>query len=284
MSKTPDGVDPDQLNTTARKVLLNGLEALAAHRFAITVIGAQAVYLRTTNAALQSAAFTSDGDLALDPAVLGDEPLVDEALTAAGFRLRDVSQPGLWVRSEIVGDREVEVELDILAGSSLTTGGRAARIPPHGRMSAKKVEGIEVAVIDRSPMLVKGLAPDDTHALEVNVAGPVALLVAKAFKIRDRLEDAARRRPDRLVNKDAADVLRIMMSVPPKDVAASFAALVGDPRVGQVAAEGLILLRAQFGGADTPGVRMAVEALAGDLAAERVRALAPAYTRAIEGA
>lgn len=103
MSKSPDGVDPDQLNTTARKVLLNGLEALAAHRSAIIVIGAQAVYLRTTNAALQSAAFTSDGDLALDPAVLGDEPLVDEALVAAGFRLRDVNQPGLWVRSEVVG-------------------------------------------------------------------------------------------------------------------------------------------------------------------------------------
>ena len=29
MSTTPDGVDPDQLNTTARKVLLDGLEALA---------------------------------------------------------------------------------------------------------------------------------------------------------------------------------------------------------------------------------------------------------------
>jgi hypothetical protein len=64
MSKTPDGVDPDQLNTTARKVLLDGLEALSSHRSAITVIGAQAVYLRTTKAALQSAAFTSDGDLA----------------------------------------------------------------------------------------------------------------------------------------------------------------------------------------------------------------------------
>ncbi|MEU4762795.1 hypothetical protein AB0H12_06050 [Actinosynnema sp. NPDC023794] len=242
------------------------------------------MYLRTTNAALQSAAFTSDGDLALDPAALGDEPLVDEALSAAGFRLRYASQPGLWVRSEVVGEREVEVELDILAGSSLTTGGRAARIPPHGRMSAKKVPGIEVAVIDRSPMLVKSLDPDDTRAVEVAVAGPVALLVSKAFKAKDRLDDAARSRPGRLVNKDAADVLRIMMSVPPKVVAASFAAVIRDPRVGQVAIDGLELLRKQFGAAGTPGVLMAVEALAGDLEAERVRALAPAYVRNLGGA
>ncbi|MFE9745678.1 hypothetical protein ACFYOT_12300 [Saccharothrix saharensis] len=282
MSKAPDGVDPDQLNTTARKVLLDGLEALAPHRTAITLIGAQAVYLRTTQAAIRSAAYTSDGDLALDPDLLGDEPLINEALAEAGFTLRDPNQPGLWVRTEVVADREVEVELDILAGDSLAQGGRAARIPPHGKMSAKKVPGIEVAVVDRAPMLVRSLASDDPRSVEVHVAGPVALLVAKAFKIRDRLSDAARNRPDRLVNKDASDVLRIMMSVRAKEVASSFAALIRDPRVGEVATEGLALLRALFGGADTPGVRMAVEALAGDLNAERIRALAPAYIRSLD--
>ncbi|MFD1148935.1 hypothetical protein [Saccharothrix hoggarensis] len=278
MSKVPDGVAPDQLNTTARKVLLDGLEALAAHRAAITVIGAQAVYLRTSKAALKSAAFTSDGDLALDPDVLGDEPLVDEALTAAGFRLRHAEQPGLWVRPEVIDGRAVEVELDILAGHSLASGGRAARIPPHGKMSAKKVRGIEVAVVDRSPMVVRSLTPEDDRRVEVNVAGPVALLVAKAFKIEDRLLGAAKR-PDRLVNKDAADVLRIMMAVPVREVASSLAELVRDPRVGPVATAGVEMLGTQFGGADAPGVQMAVDALAGDVPADRVRLLAPAYLR-----
>ncbi|MFI9009546.1 hypothetical protein ACIGNX_20190 [Actinosynnema sp. NPDC053489] len=278
MSKVPDGVDRDRLTITARKVLLDGLEALASHRSAITVIGAQAVYLRTVNAALRSAAFTSDGDLAIDPAVLGDEPLVDEALVAAGFRLRNADQPGLWVRSEVVGGGEVDIELDILAGASLTTGGRAARIPPHGKMSVKKVPGIEVAVVDRSPVVVRSLAPEDVRSVEVAVAGPVALLVSKAFKIHDRLENAANR-PDRLVDKDAADVLRIMMTIPVREVATSFARLVRDPRVGSIAAGGLALLRRQFGGADAAGVRMAVNALAGDLDGERVRLLAPTYVR-----
>lgn len=182
----------------------------------------------------------------------------------------------------MIAGREVEVELDILAGDSLAQGGRAARIPPHGKMSAKKVPGIEVAVVDRAPMLVRSLALDDPRSVEVHVAGPVALLAAKAFKIRDCLSDAAGKRPDRLVNKDASDVLRIMMSIRAKEVASSFAALIRDPRVGEVATEGLALLRAQFGGADTPGVRMAVEALAGDLNAERIRALAPAYIRSLD--
>jgi hypothetical protein len=82
MSKAPDGVDPDRLNVVARRVLLDGLNALRPHLRAITVVGAQAVYLRTPGAAVASAAYTSDGDLSIDPMLLGDEPLVNEALAA----------------------------------------------------------------------------------------------------------------------------------------------------------------------------------------------------------
>jgi hypothetical protein len=101
-------------------------------------------------------------------------------------------------------------------------------------------------------------------------------LVAKAFKISDRLGDVARR-PDRLTDKDAGDVLRIMMATPAAEVATSFTELVVDQRVGDVAKKGLALLHDLFGGADTPGVRMAVAALLGDVPAERIRLLAPAF-------
>ena len=276
MSKAPDDVDPNLLNITARRVLLDGLEALGAHRDAVTVIGAQAVYLRTPDAAVASAAFTSDGDLGLDPERLGDEPLVEQALTGAGFTLRSTDQPGLWVRTEVIGGEPVEVELDILVGASLTLGGRGARIPPHDKMVAKKVPGIEVAVVDRSPVVVRSLTLDDPRSVEVNVAGPAALLVAKSFKIDDRLRDAARR-PDRLNDKDAADVLRLMMYTRPAEVEASFAGLLTDARVGEVAAKGLDLLQVLFGGAATPGVDMAVRALTGDQPSARIRAPAPAY-------
>jgi hypothetical protein len=86
-------VCPEQLAVVARRVLLDGLDALRPHIDAITVIGAQAVYLRTPHAAIASAAYTSDGDLGVEPTVLGDEPLIDEALKDAGFSLKLTISP-----------------------------------------------------------------------------------------------------------------------------------------------------------------------------------------------
>ena len=105
---------------------------------------------------------------------------------------------------------------------------------------------------------------------------PAALLVAKAFKINDRLQQADAR-PARLSDKDAGDVLRIMRAIPAAQVAASFESLRDNPRVGDVAREGLRLLEALFGAPATPGVDMAVLALRGDLPDTTIRALAPAY-------
>ena len=276
MSRTPPGVRLEQLTIVARRVLLDGLAALQSHIAAITVIGAQAVYLRTPHAAIASAPYTSDGDLGVDPTLLGREPLIDKALRDAGFELKNDDQPGVWARQEMIDGRRVDVGLDILVGASVVGGRRGARIPPHDKMSAKKVPGIEVALVDRSPLLIESLDPDDGRAGTVNVAGPTALLVAKAFKISERL-GGADTRPDRLTDKDAGDVLRIMMAVPVATVAESFTELIADQRVGAVTAEGLRLLRELFGGAETPGVRMASAALRGDVPTERVRILAPTF-------
>jgi hypothetical protein len=71
----------------ARTVLLDALQALAAHRRALVVVGAQAVYLRTGSAGLVVAPYTTDGDVALDPSLLGDDPLLEEAMRQQGFRL-----------------------------------------------------------------------------------------------------------------------------------------------------------------------------------------------------
>jgi hypothetical protein len=62
----------DELYVIARRVLLDAFEALVAHRDAIVLVGAQAVYLRTGEADLAVAPFTTDGDLAIDPALLAE--------------------------------------------------------------------------------------------------------------------------------------------------------------------------------------------------------------------
>ncbi|RSS80662.1 hypothetical protein EF919_40525, partial [Streptomyces sp. WAC02707] len=111
MSKAPEGIDPDQLTVVARRVLLDGLTALSPHLEALTVVGAQAVYLRTPDAAIRNSPFTSDGDLSIDPDLLGPQPLLDASLREAGFRLKQDSQPGLWEREETIGDQVVPVEL-----------------------------------------------------------------------------------------------------------------------------------------------------------------------------
>jgi hypothetical protein len=278
MAKVPEGVDPELLTVVARRVLLDGLEALREHRDAITVVGAQAVYLRTPDAAVRSAAFTSDGDLTLDPARLPDRPLLDEALRGGGFELLKDDQPGLWGRNEQVGERRVLVELDLLVPETLTDHGRrSAKIPPHGTMSARWIRGLEVAVEDRSPLTITSLESGDQRRVTVNVAGTVALLVAKAFKISDRLADEARR-PDRLADKDAGDVLRLFMGTQARQAAADAERLRSSQRVGAIAKEGLDLLTDLFGRPGSRGVDMAVQALAADVPEARIRALAPAFT------
>lgn len=76
--------DADLLVAT-RSALLEALEALHAHRRSVIVIGAQAIYFRTGAAAVGLAEATKDSDLALDTRTLLDEPLLERAMTDAGF-------------------------------------------------------------------------------------------------------------------------------------------------------------------------------------------------------
>jgi hypothetical protein len=57
----------DPIYVEARRVLLDALVALAPHRQAFVVAGAQAVYLRAGESELALAPYATDGDLALDP-------------------------------------------------------------------------------------------------------------------------------------------------------------------------------------------------------------------------
>ncbi len=78
----------------ARRVLLDALTALQPHIRAIVLIGAQAVYLRTAGRLSTYQPFTTDADLALDPALLADIPLLGHAMLNAGFEL--TAEPGIW--------------------------------------------------------------------------------------------------------------------------------------------------------------------------------------------
>jgi hypothetical protein len=278
----PPDVDPSVLTVAARRVLLDALVALQSHLQALVLVGAQAVYLRSGALDLGVAVFTSDGDVGLDPELLHGDPLLEAALTEAGFT-RDIvdhdSQPGTWFLLVRIDGKQVPIAVDLLTPDSLAGGRRSADLPPHGRGSVRRVAGIELALEDHDTMPITSLEPDrDDRSLTLRVAGTPALLVAKAYKIHDRAtDDNPRRRGD----KDAADVYRLMVTADPFDVAETFAHLVASPRVGAIARTGLDLLRAQFGAPRAPGVEMAVRALAASVPENLIRQNAPAFTQAL---
>jgi hypothetical protein len=70
----------EPLYVVARSALLDALEAIGEQRDAVIVIGAQAIYLHTGDAALAVPPFTIDGDLAIEPARLKAEPKLEEAM------------------------------------------------------------------------------------------------------------------------------------------------------------------------------------------------------------
>jgi hypothetical protein len=81
-----DGPTLDPLYVAARRVLLNALTLLAPHGDAVIVVGAQAVCLRTGegDVGITIAPYTTDGDLVLNPALLGDEPDLEALMSEPG--------------------------------------------------------------------------------------------------------------------------------------------------------------------------------------------------------
>ena len=67
------GGDLDPRYIEARRVLLNALFALVPHGSAIIVAGAQAIYLRTGASDMSVAPYAGDGDLTINPSLLGDQ-------------------------------------------------------------------------------------------------------------------------------------------------------------------------------------------------------------------
>ena len=71
----------DELYVLARRVLLDALAALGSHRDAVIVVGAHAVYLRVGDADLAVAPYTTDGDIAIEPAALRETPPLEQSKT-----------------------------------------------------------------------------------------------------------------------------------------------------------------------------------------------------------
>jgi len=136
------------------------------------------------------------------------------------------------------------VAVDLLVPDSLGGGGRrGARIPPHGKHVARKVAGLEATL------------PADRRRFELAVAGPAGLLVAKIHKIGERAEE-----PDRLSDKDALDVYRLLRVVPTEDLVRRFHTLQHSGVSRDATGSAIDRLRDLFGSRRAPACLMAVRA------------------------
>jgi len=286
-------VTADLVNTAARRVLLDALDALDEHRDAVILIGAQAVYLQTGDPELDLsvAPYTADADLSIDPRVIGGDPRIVDAMLAAGFVLKvkagGGTEPGTWITSVQIAGQPVTVPVDLLIPESLAiargNSRRDARLPEHGNQAARWTAGIEATVIDNTSMQIRSFDPDtDPRVATVRVAGPASLLIAKAHKLAERVADSAAGHEQRLKPKDAGDVIRLMRSpTSPARIGRQLAALAADPTCTASVTAGVGHLQLLFGRAASPGIELAVTALAGAMEEATVRALANGYVTAM---
>jgi hypothetical protein len=174
----------------------------------------------------------------------------------AGFTLNlERRQPGEWLNSH-------GVPVDLLVPEELGGAGRrGARIPPHAKTAARKVTGLEPCVIDNELKVIAALESSDRRQFELLVAGPTALLVSKLHKFGDRQEDG-----NRLDDKDAHDIYRLMRAVPTAVFAEKMEVLQHHEVAGDVTLVAVDLLDALFGSPLSLGSSMAgrAEVLVGD--------------------
>lgn len=270
----------------ARRVLIDALAGLGPQSAAVVLAGAQAIYVRTGPESLAIAEFTTDGDLAVDPALLTDTPQLGELMEAAGFELAELQgapEPGIWQAPGRVNGREVMIPVDLIVpdGVAPPGGTRGARLPGHGKRAARKAVGLEAALVDNDPLRIGALDPADRRSSVVRVAGVAALLVAKTHKVKDRV---ASNRADRLDDKDASDIVRLMQASPPTQVATTLSELVSHTTAGQPTDVAIRQFMMLFGTRGGVGIEMATRALRVAMPADRVSAICLAYAEELRAA
>ena len=247
-------ITADQRTISAREGLLDAVEALEPHGEAVILVGAQAVYVHTgeADAGFAVSPFTYDADIALDPALLGNDPTIIDAMNSAGFNLTD--QPGLY-------RRESGAQVDLLVPAAVGgSGRRGARLDVHGNRAAMKVHGLEGALVSHAPREISSLAPDSNRSCVMEVAGPAALLVAKVHKISERVDHPARRAT---IDKDAFDIYRILLAVNASELASEVRLLQENAVSRDVTAEAMTKFRELFGDRSGLGTELVVQHVSG---------------------
>lgn len=177
----------------ARRVLVELWTVLAGFADAMTVVGGSAPPLLTGDQPDDPYVGTLDVDVVIDPIGVPDEVYrtIAELLRERGYTQLD--QPFRWLRTVIVDDRPIDVEVDLLAPATprMGRGHRHERI--GGEPLARRTEGAELVRTGHVNQEVEGLLPDGRrNRVAVRVATPAAVVILKALAMgqRDKPKDA----------------------------------------------------------------------------------------------
>ena len=116
------------------------------------------------------------------------------------------------------------------------------------------MNGLEGVLVDKDALDISSFVGSDLRAFQIPVAGPAAMIMAKTFKIQDRLGST------RLSDKDALDVYRLLRGVPTDDLAARYRLILEDTIAGANGRASLGLLKGLFGDRRAQGVAMTLQA------------------------
>lgn len=239
----------------SRRLLLESVKALAEFNEAITVVGAHAVHVWVQDfwGSVDMEA-TRDADVCINPSFVTSDPKIIEELAKIGVVPALKSRPGVYGLSTETGlPLEARTTFDILVPETYAgSGRRAARIVGQ-KNAAGRALGLELTPWDRKPISLATI-DNPVETLKVNVAGPAALLVAKTYKVHERLEQAAVR-PDRLRPKDSGDIALLMMVSKSEDVArVMMAGIAEHPEIGDVVMNAAAWLVEMYGHSSTTPV------------------------------
>jgi hypothetical protein len=120
--------------------------------------------------------------------------------------------------------------------------------------------------VDCASHLLTALDPNDGRQVDLRVAGPAALLIAKAIKVEERLADADGGKITRLKEKDALDMFRLLQAVETEDLGQGIQRHLADDQAREVTARGLRVLEAHGSTHRSQLPMLAAQAAAGDVA------------------
>lgn len=194
---------PEHAVEAARSVLLELAHLFRSHGDDIVVVGGWVPELLLSSEKAPHIGST-DIDLALDHRAL-QEPRYRSLLamlTERGYRQSD-NQPFIFHRSVKVGQREVIVQVDFLAGEYAGTR-KSHRTQEFEDMRARKARGCDLVFEMNTEVEIQGTLPEGgKDQAAIRVASVVPFIVMKGMALADRLKE-----------KDAWDIYYCLQHFP----------------------------------------------------------------------